>query len=243
MQLADTYDRSRIPLYLQVTSALRRRIESGQWQPGQKISTLEELEAEFQVARVTVRQAIEILEGEGLVQRRQGKGTFVVDEIKQRRLLKLEVQWDSLIATISENEPRFITEPGPMPPPRIEPGDGRAADDYQYLKSIQTKDGEPYALASVHVARHVYDRDPEAFHSRAALAVVSDFDDITVARAHQTLVVSGADTVAANHLHVGLNSPIAEAHCVVVDGDGVAVYVGEIIYRGDCIKLDIDLLS
>lgn len=93
MQLAETYERSRIPLYLQVTSALRGRIESGQWKPGQKISTLEELEAEFQVARVTVRQAIEILEGEGLVQRRQGKVTFVVDEIKQRRLPKLEVEW------------------------------------------------------------------------------------------------------------------------------------------------------
>lgn len=243
MQLAETYERSRIPLYLQVTSALRRRIESGQWRPGQQISTLEELEAEFQVARVTVRQAIEILEGEGLVQRRQGKGTFVVDEIKQRRLLKLEVEWASLIATISENAPQFITEPGPVPSPRIEPGDGRAAGDYQYLKSIQTKDGEPYALASVHVARHIHDRDPEAFQSRAALAVLSSFKDITVARAHQTLVISGADTVAANHLQIELNSPIAEAHCVVVDNEGVAIYVGEIIYRGDRIKLDIDLLS
>ena len=43
---------------------MRHRIQSGQWKPGQKISTLEELEREFEVARVTVRQAVEILRGE-----------------------------------------------------------------------------------------------------------------------------------------------------------------------------------
>ena len=64
-QLARTYKRSPIPLYIQVAATLRRRIEVGHWKPGQKISTLEELEAEFQMARVTVRQAIEILENEG----------------------------------------------------------------------------------------------------------------------------------------------------------------------------------
>ena len=54
-QLTKTYKRSRVPLYLQVASTLARRIDGGQWKPGQKISTLEELGAEFQVARVTVR--------------------------------------------------------------------------------------------------------------------------------------------------------------------------------------------
>ena len=89
-QLARTYERSRVPLYLQVASTLRRRIEEGQWQAGQKISTLEELESEFQVARVTVRQAIDLLQKEGLVQRRQGKGTFVTRAVKDKRWLQLE---------------------------------------------------------------------------------------------------------------------------------------------------------
>ena len=43
-----------------------------------KIATLEELESEFSVARVTVRQAIELLQDEGLLKSHQGKGTFVM---------------------------------------------------------------------------------------------------------------------------------------------------------------------
>ena len=56
--LAGTDAGSRIPRYLQVASVLRRRIREGRWAIGQKMATLEELEREFGVARVTVRQAI-----------------------------------------------------------------------------------------------------------------------------------------------------------------------------------------
>jgi len=56
--LSKVYDRSPVPLYIQVASVMRRRIETGQWTACQKISTLVELEQEFEVARVTIRQAI-----------------------------------------------------------------------------------------------------------------------------------------------------------------------------------------
>jgi GntR family transcriptional regulator len=241
-EIAKTYERSRVPLYLQVATTLRRRIESGQWQPGERISTLDELEREFQVARVTVRQAVELLQKEGLVQRRQGKGTFVETGFGDRRWLKLEVDWDSLVATIRENVPHFLAVPDVPPPPRLHPGDGRPAPSYRYLRSVQSRDGEAYALASVHIASALYERDPAAFGRRAALAVLSAFDDIEISRAHQTFLFSGADPLTAEHLEIPLNSPTAEAHCVVVDDEGVAIYVGDIIYRGDRIKLDIDLM-
>lgn len=242
-QLAKTYQRSRVPLYLQVATTLRRRIGDGHWAPGDKISTLEELEAEFQVARVTVRQAIELLQKEGLVQRQQGKGTFVSQDIRDRRWLRLATNWDSLIATIKDNVPRILPVAAPPSQPRLDPGDGTPAADYQYIRSLQTQNGEPYALAGVHLARRVYDLDPKAFKTRTALSVVSGLKGIKIARAHQTFVIGSADTGTAAHLDIALNSPTAEAHCVVVDENGVAIYVGEIIYRGDCLKLDIDLLA
>ncbi|MCZ6642876.1 MAG: GntR family transcriptional regulator, partial [Gammaproteobacteria bacterium] len=77
IDLAKTYERSRVPLYLQVASALRRRIQRGNWKVGDKISTLEELETEFQVARVTLRKAIDLLQTDGILDCRQGRGTFV----------------------------------------------------------------------------------------------------------------------------------------------------------------------
>ena len=71
-------------MYIQVASVLRSRIQTGQWSAGEKISTLEELEREFEVARVTVRQAVDILREEGLLQARQGLGTFVSKKTHDR---------------------------------------------------------------------------------------------------------------------------------------------------------------
>lgn len=244
-ELAETYKRSPVPLYVQVGATLRRRIEAGHWEPGEKISTLEELEAEFQVARVTVRQAIDLLQKEGLVQRRQGKGTFVSRDIKDRRWLRLETEWSSLISTIRDNVPHFIKVTDPPLLPRLD-GDAdraRTAEEYRYLRSVQSHNGEPFAVAGVHISRKVFNLAPKDFKSRTALSVLVELDEINISRAHQTLVIGTADTETATLLRIPMNAPTAEAHCVVIDDEGTAIYVADIIYRGDCVKLDIDLLD
>src|ERR1700753_325071 len=106
------YRRSRVPRYLQIAGVLKRRIEDGVWGLNEKIATLQELEAEFKVARVTVRQAVEVLQGEGLVRRIQGKGTFVSSVATDKRWLRLDLKWSSLADLIGANVPRFLTKSG-----------------------------------------------------------------------------------------------------------------------------------
>ncbi len=237
-----TYRRSNIPLYLQVASTLRRRIETGHWKPGDKISTIEELEREFGVARVTVRQAIDMLHGEGLVRRQQGKGTFVSKKIKEKRWLRFELNLSPLLETIKDNVPKFLNADSGTPP-RLNAGDGDPADEYVHLKSVQYRNKEPYGLVSVHVAKRVFDLAPDDFRSHTALPILPHLEGVTIGRAHQTMVIATADLEAAHLLKLALNAPTAEARCVVTDDQDVAIYVGEIIYRGDCIKFDFELLQ
>jgi GntR family transcriptional regulator len=65
------------PRYHQVRAALRRRIESGAWRAGEQIPPEPVLMQEFGVSRGTVRQAIDTLVRQGMLQRQQGRGTFV----------------------------------------------------------------------------------------------------------------------------------------------------------------------
>lgn len=60
-----------------ISNWLRERIEKRELLPGQKIESENEIRKIFQVSRQTVRQAMTILEAEGLIERRQGKGSFV----------------------------------------------------------------------------------------------------------------------------------------------------------------------
>jgi GntR family transcriptional regulator len=67
------------PLYAQVRERLVERIRCGEWKPGQLIPNEFEIAAEFGVSQGTARKAVGALAAEGLVLRRQGRGTFVVE--------------------------------------------------------------------------------------------------------------------------------------------------------------------
>lgn len=238
--LLRAYDRSRIPLYLQVASVMRQRIETGEWRAGQKISTLVELEDEFQVARVTIRQAVDMLSKEGLLDCQQGRGTFVSGGALDRRWLRLATDWDVLVASIKDNTVKRIKVDKPPPLPTLKEGEGLLAHEYVYLRSCQFKDGQPYGLVSVHLARHVFERDPHGFTHRTALSILGSFKDVAMS-AHQTIVIGGANPETADHLRIALGAPTAECRCIVLDAEGVAIYAADISYRADVIKLRVDL--
>ncbi|MCL4434994.1 MAG: GntR family transcriptional regulator [Actinobacteria bacterium] len=67
---------SPIPLWAQLAEILRSRLGQGEF--SDRFPTEEELVNQYSVSRHTVRESIRRLQEQGLLQRRQGKGTFVV---------------------------------------------------------------------------------------------------------------------------------------------------------------------
>ena len=65
------------PLYAQLMHQLQADIHRGLYPVGSRIPPEHELEMNYGVSRVTVRRALQELTGEGLLERKQGKGTFV----------------------------------------------------------------------------------------------------------------------------------------------------------------------
>src|SRR5262249_24490274 len=88
-----------------------------------------------------------------------------------------------------------------------------------------------------------FDRDPNAFLTRPALAILAGLSDIEVRHAFQTIVIGGASVQSADLLKIALGAPTAECRCVVIDGSGVAIYVADITYRSEATKRHIDLLA
>ena len=74
------------PVYIQIHNQLRENIENGHWKVGQKIPAERELAAEFGVSRMTLRQAIQTLVDEGVLERRVGSGTFVASRKVQDKM-------------------------------------------------------------------------------------------------------------------------------------------------------------
>lgn len=68
---------SSVPFFMQIAETMKRRIVSGQYNPGKQLFTGEELEKEFQTSNITIRKAMEKLKNDGFVERRRGLGTIV----------------------------------------------------------------------------------------------------------------------------------------------------------------------
>jgi DNA-binding GntR family transcriptional regulator len=92
-----------VPLPDYVHHLLETAIISGNLQPGQRVSENELAEA-FKVSRTPVREAVRILEGQGLIVRRQNKGTFVAARTtpqEARALYEFRVPLESFLTQMA----------------------------------------------------------------------------------------------------------------------------------------------
>ena len=233
--------KSGVPLYLQLAAIIRHRIERGALAEGSKVPSLHDLHNEYGVARITARQAMDRLERDGLISRQKGKGTFVKSNGTERHWLHLTTRWKALLRELAQNSPTQIPVDNPPPLPPLD-RDIKPAKGYVYLRSVQSRDGDPYAVVNVHLAKDLFRHNRKNFLSHPILPTLADMAGVHVTRARQTLFIGSADPYVASLLRIPLNTPTAEAHWVVVDDKNVAIYVAEVTYRGDCIKMMIDFL-
>src|SRR5579862_4265756 len=75
--------RSFVPLYVQLKNALERRIVGRELAPGEVLPSEPSLGRQYGVSRITVRQALEDLEADGLIRREPGRGTFVTAAVSR----------------------------------------------------------------------------------------------------------------------------------------------------------------
>jgi GntR family transcriptional regulator len=71
---------SPLPYYFQLKLILLEKIRTNEWSPGSLIPSEHELEAQYEVSRTTIRQALSALVSEGYLVRKRGRGTFVTKQ-------------------------------------------------------------------------------------------------------------------------------------------------------------------
>lgn len=95
-----------IPLYQQLSDEIKEQILLGKLKAGDRLMTEAELSQQYEVSRITVRKAIELLVDEGYVLRKQGIGTFIAEK-KLRRVVDSE----NLVRSFSETSRMSGQEP------------------------------------------------------------------------------------------------------------------------------------
>jgi len=76
------------PLYRQVYEIVVRQVAEGKWRPGEALPSEQSLAREMGVSQGTIRKVLDSLTAAKLLERRQGKGTFIAENTQERTLFR-----------------------------------------------------------------------------------------------------------------------------------------------------------
>jgi len=233
--------RSNVARYVQLATLFRRHIESGHWPAGGQIPTVDELAAQYGVARATIRQALGILESDALISRFRAKGTFVNEQKRQHLWLDMTTDWRGLLnaregAVIEVLEEEDVTSL----PPRLH-DIGAPTARYRRLRRRHSRDGQIFLVADVFIDAEFYPLiSREALSSTTAMRLATFFPR-NISRAHQTIVIGAADLEMSALLELPLNAPVCLVDRSVADDHGRLILMSKGVYRGDVVRLDMRL--
>jgi GntR family transcriptional regulator len=236
--------RSAVSRYIQLATLFRRRIEQGAWRLDQQIPTVDALAEECGVARATIRQALDLLEQEGLIERFRAKGTFVRSLPSAGRLwCEVETDWSGLLRSREGAEIETLSDtPNIAGSAAPQAAIGRPAALYRHVRRRHWRDGAAFLLADVFLDARLSPKvTAEDLRSKTALRLVAGIPGVRIADARQTLTIGTADVETAAALGIALNAPVAHVRRAAVDHRGVLVLIADGIYRGDVVRLDIKL--
>lgn len=237
----DLISDSHVPKYAQIADIFRQRIARGVWAKGLRLPANEELAAEFGVSRVTIRQAVDLLARDGVIEAQQGRGTFVTGTLKQDRWLKVETTLADLAEVYRDTSPEIINISESRTDAPLFPEDGIPAAKYVFMRRVHSRNKRPYCVISIYLDEKVFRKSPRRFRNETVIPILHDMRDPAVATARQTLTIGTADLEVARLLRVPLNSPVAEVRRVFTAADRTVIYLGEVTYRGDFVRIDMDL--
>lgn len=234
--------KSNVSRYIQLAGLFRQWIESGAWEVGARIPTVKELADQCGVATMTIRQALDILEKDGLIERYRAKGTFVLERPVRELWCEVKTDWSGLLIARDGAKIEILSDERKVSLPHYEAGLGSPAPAYRHLRRRHSRDGAAFLLADVYVDERVCKYIPEENYTKVtAMRLVSDLPGQTIENANQILTIGSADLETATQLNISIGDPVAKVQRVAVNQHGEMILLAKGIYRGDMMRLEVKL--
>ena len=222
-----------LPAYQRIQSLIRKRIDSGQLQPGDCVPSERDLARTHRVSLMTARHALAFLEREGLVERRRGIGTFVAPpKIHFNKLMSYTEQMAArtlsagakvLFAKIVDNENEAAARLS------LRPNSGIIK-----LERLRHASGEPFALEICYLSAAEFPGLLDAPVARESLFGILERDyKVELGYADEEVDATAADPRIADLLAIPRREPLLRIRQVIYSTKGKAIMYALGFYRSD----------
>ena len=156
-------------------------------------------------------------------------------------MLHLQTSIRDLAEVYRHDRPQLTLIDESATTPALQPAEGAPAPHYHFMRRVHSREGRNYCVISIYLDQRIFRMAPKRFRTETVIPVLLELPKVKVARAHQTLTIGTADVEVAGFLGIPVNAPVAEVRRVCRDKAGTVIYLGEVTYRGDFIRLEMDL--
>ncbi|HLR43340.1 MAG TPA: GntR family transcriptional regulator [Pseudogracilibacillus sp.] len=232
------------PLYHQLKNIIRGKIETGEWEPGDKISSENDLRNEYKISRNTVQKAVDELVQDGVLERKQGKGTFVSRPKIEQSLTSfysfskvMESQGmnpkDIILSINVEKADKTVSKRL-----QIEP-----SDEVFALKRLRYANDEPIILETSYLPKkYIQNLSLENLENHSLYGFLEVYHDITVVKAKETFEPVIVRQHESELLQIKPGSPCLLLDRLAYDTQGRTIEFCRSIVRGDRCRFYTELL-
>lgn len=234
---------SGIPRYYSVWRTLWSRITSGYYPAGSLIGTEVALAQELGVSRVTLREALSLLESEGLVDRRRSLGTFVADDVTPRGVVEFTGYLDDVMLQADSSETVYYKRSLIAAPEAAAAALGlRANDQVIRLQRLRSAQGIPrlWLIDYLPVALGEQFSDDE-LRNTSILQLLDGRADTHMSSGQQTIHAEIGEPSVCKRLGLAPGSAVLACTRTIFDKAFKPLTYVEMYYPGERFSFDIRL--
>ncbi|MGL4340318.1 MAG: GntR family transcriptional regulator [Rhodoglobus sp.] len=242
---------ARMPKYQQLAEVIRERVRSGDLRPGDKLPSETTLAQDHRKSLPTVRQALATLKAEGLIESRQGIGTFVRAETRlQRRSRNRYGAARTRTGLLNGKFRHEITAAGPAPlPPRIADMMGADADQTAIVRKRHLYDDNNLqeigaSYLPLDIAANTYLAEPTVV-PKALFKCVEELTGRKYSHATDHWIARPATADEADSFDLPIGTYVLHVVHIARDEQAAVLEVSESIWPADRVALidDYDIAS
>ncbi len=234
-----------IPLYTQLEQDLVDRIASGLYPTGVCLPTEEQLCGHYGVSRITVRKALCSLIDKGLIIRRRGVGTFVVEPPRNVHAVHLGGSLDELLSSAHQLlSRRILSMESVCASSEIAKAFGLRADETVLrVELVRESEVGPVAYSEVFIRSDTEQYSLDDFLTgEPFIYVVCRKLGLRIGWASQVIQPTLAGAVAGNYLDVSPDIPILRTERKYFSSNGVLMEVAMLHHHPDRYRYEVELL-
>lgn len=239
--------REATPLYEKLRTILRQQIDEGRYRPDEAIPSERVLCRQYHISRITVRQAIAQLINDGVLYRKQGKGTFVARRKVNQGLSKI-VAFSRTVLDIGMKPSTRIVFHGLLPPDLEVASVLKLPDGAQVFKLVLLGMGDDQPLVLYEscfppligqkMLREAMAREKQAV-AFSSYDLYGQNTGIAPFKVNQTIEAVAADENQKRTLQISKGTALLRVTSVFMARDESPLELRKALYRGDFYKFNI----